>query len=123
MAISALLVVGGAVALAIGAFASTRERRRHLPGRPARSQGCTFDLADGDIVIVGGGRRDTVEVRRDGALLVRPPAADRARVDGRRVPRALALPGRRCSGPCRVGYRVVVPDNVALDIRTDAAAT
>ena len=38
VAISALLVVGGALALAIGALASTRELRRLLPGHGRASR-------------------------------------------------------------------------------------
>ena len=64
VAISALLVVGGAVALAVGALASTRDRVVTYPVTGSL-QGLQFDLADGDILIVGGGgRRDTVDVRR-----------------------------------------------------------
>ena len=59
VAISALLVVGGAVALAVGALASTRDRVVSYPVT-GTLEGLTFDLGDGDIVIVGGGRRDGV---------------------------------------------------------------
>ena len=92
VAISALLVVGGAVALAVGALASTRAAARHLPGDRARVEGLAFDLGDGDIVIVGGGRRDAVEVRRtERYSFGHAPEIERAR-RRRRVPRALALP-------------------------------
>ena len=77
VAISALLVVGGIAALVIASFASTSGGAAAVPGRRARVEASTFDVADGDIVIVGGGRRDSVEVQRAGALLVRAPAADR----------------------------------------------
>src|SRR4051794_5835659 len=62
VAISALLVVGGAVALAVGTIASTRPRLITYPVTGS-VQALTFDLADGDIVIVGGARED-VQVRR-----------------------------------------------------------
>ena len=92
VAISALLVVGGALALAIGALATTRERLVSYPVTGAL-EGLAFDLGDGDIVIVGGGRRDAVEVRRTRALRVRPPRRDAARsVAGRRLRASLALP-------------------------------
>ena len=90
VAISALLVVGGAIALAIGALASTREPRVSYPVTGAL-EGLAFDLGDGDIVIVGGGRRDGVEVRRTEryAFGTRPRRAGR---EGRRLRRPLALP-------------------------------
>ena len=63
VAISALLVVGGLVALAIGGLA-TRERRLVSYPVTGALNGLAFDLGDGDITIVGGGRRDAVEIRR-----------------------------------------------------------
>ena len=64
VAISALLVVGGAVALAIGG--ARLERAAAASSYPVTGavEGLAFDLGDGDIEIVGGGRRDAVEVRR-----------------------------------------------------------
>jgi hypothetical protein len=116
VAISALLVVGGALALAIGALASTREIRASYPVT-GTIEGLAFDLGDGDIVVVGGGRRDGVEVQRNERYSFGHRAETAPRVDG-----ATYRVRSRCPisllGPCRVGYRIVVPDNVALDIRT-----
>src|SRR3954467_5589418 len=63
VAISALLVVGGAVALAVGALATTHNRDVSYPvtGAP---EALAFDLDAGNIVVVGGGQRDRVEVQR-----------------------------------------------------------
>jgi hypothetical protein len=116
VAISALLVVGGAIALAVGALASTRERLVSYPVTGSLD-GLAFDLGDGDIAIVGGGRRDAVEVRRTERYSFGHDAVTRRAVDGgvfrvhSRCPSSLL-------GPCTVGYRVIVPDNVAVDIRT-----
>src|SRR3954451_7568750 len=63
VAISALLVVGGAIVLAISALASTHEYRRSYPVLGA-VESLRFDLAGGDIVVVGGGQRDSVQVDR-----------------------------------------------------------
>lgn len=116
MAISALLVVGGAVALAVGALASTRDRVVSYPVS-GTLEGLTFDLGDGDIQIVGGGQRDGVQVQRsERSSFGHEPETER-RVRGgvfgvkSRCPTSLL-------GPCRVVYRVVVPDNVAVDVRT-----
>jgi hypothetical protein len=116
VAISALLVVGGAVALAIGALASMREVRASYPVTGSL-QGLAFDLGNGDIEIVGGGRRDAVEVRRTERYsfghkaITRPSVAAGVFRVHSRCPVSLL-------GPCTVGYRVVVPDNVAVDIHT-----
>jgi hypothetical protein len=116
VAISALLVVGGAIALAVGALASTRDRVVSYPVT-GTLEGVTFDLGDGDIVIVGGGRRDGVAVQRsERSSFGHRPVTERT-VRGSvfgvrsRCPTALL-------SPCSVGYRVIVPDNIAVDIRT-----
>jgi len=116
VAISALLVVGGLVALAIGGLA-TRERRLVSYPVTGALNGLAFDLGDGDITIVGGGRRDAVEIRRSERY-----AFGRVPVTGRRVDSGVFKVVSRCPtsllARCTVVYRAVVPDNVALAIRT-----
>jgi hypothetical protein len=120
VALSALLVVGGAVALAIGAFASTRERSVSYPVTGSL-RGVAFDLADGAITIVGGGRRDAVTVERSERYAFGHDAESRRSVqDGvfrvrSRCPTALL-------GRCRVAYRVTVPDNLPVDVRTGSGS-
>lgn len=116
VAISALLVVGGSVALVAGGLAS---RERRLVSYPVAGalQRLAFDLGAGDITIVGGGQRDAVEVRRtEHYAFGRVPRTTRTVRAGSfkvvsRCPTSLIA---RCS----VSYRVLVPDNVALEIRT-----
>lgn len=116
VAISALLVVGGLLALVIGGFAS---RERRLVSYPVMGtvQGLAFDLDDGEITIVGGGQRDAVQVRRtERYAFGRLPRTTRSVKGGvfkvtSRCPSSLLA-------RCNVAYRVVVPDNVALEIRT-----
>jgi len=116
VAISALLVVGGAVALAVGAFASSQPRVVIYPVKGAVA-GLTLDVGDGDVTVIGGGRRDTVEVQRSERYSFGHRPEVEPRVEG-----ATYLVHARCPatliGPCTVDHRVVVPDNVALDIRT-----
>jgi hypothetical protein len=116
VAISALLVVGGAVALAVGAFASSEPRVVIYPVKGAVA-GVTLDVGDGDVTVIGGGRRDSVEVQRS----ERYSFGHRPEVE-HRVEGATFNVHARCPatllGPCAVDHRVVVPDNVALDIRT-----
>jgi hypothetical protein len=116
VAISALLVVGCFGALVIGGLTS-RERRLVTYPVTGALQGLVFDLGAGEITIVGGGRRDAVEVRRtEHYAFGRTPRTTRETRAGvfkvtSRCPTSLMV---RCS----VAYRVIVPDNVALDIRT-----
>jgi hypothetical protein len=116
VAISAVLVVGGAIALAVGAIASTRP---HLITYPVTGtvSGLAFDLDDADIEVIGGAQGDSIQVRRSERYAFgHRPQTTRA-VEGStfrvrsRCPTSLL-------GPCTVTYRVIVPDNVALDIRT-----
>ena len=92
VAISALLVVGGIAALVIASFASTKEVRPAFMVE-GTLETLTFDVADGDIVIVGGGRRDSVEVQRE----ERYSFGHRPRIEKQPGPgvfaSALALPG------------------------------
>jgi hypothetical protein len=118
VAISALLVVGGAIALAVGALATTHNRDVDYPGTGALD-GLTFDLADGNIVVVGGGRRDQVQVRRREHYAFGHFADTRRTVAGNLL-RVRSRCPRPLLGPCSVDYRVTVPDNVGLEIRTTA---
>ncbi len=120
VAISALLVVGGAVALAVGAFASTRERIVSYPVTGSL-RGVAFDLADGAIVVVGGGRRDAVTVQRSERFAFGHDAQSTRWVDDgvfrvrSRCPTALL-------GRCSVAYRVTVPDNLPVEVRTGSGS-
>jgi hypothetical protein len=118
VAISALVVVGGAVALAVGALASTRERVVSYPVA-GELRGVAFDLADGAIMIVGGGRADAVTVQRTERFAFGHGAeSSRSVEDGvfhvrSRCPTSLL-------GDCRVSYRIVVPDNLPVEVRTSS---
>jgi Putative adhesin len=120
VAISALLVVGGAVALAIGALASTRERVVSYPVTGAL-RGVAFDLADGAIVIVGGGRRDAVTVQRTERFAFGHDAeSTRSVQDG--VFRVRSRCPTSTLGKCTVAYRVTVPDNLPVEVRTGSGS-
>ena len=117
VAISALLVVGGAVALAVGGARQPRAAARLLPGhrRARRASRSTSATATSRSSAAASATRS-----RSGA-----PSATRSAASPR--PRAASTAGvftvtSRCPtsllAPCTVAYRVVVPDNVALDIRT-----
>jgi hypothetical protein len=116
VAISALLIVGGAIALALGAIAGTDRRLVSFPVTGAL-QALAFDLGDGDITIVGGGRRDAVEIRRNERYAFGHSPATTKRVEAG-VFKVVSRCPTSLLGACSVAYRVVVPDNVAVDVRT-----
>src|SRR3954465_6906450 len=118
VAISALLVVGAAGARAAGALAAARERQVSYPVTGPLN-GLTFDLGAGDIVIIGGGR--SVIVTRTESYAFGHDARTPRTVSGgvlhvrSRCPTSLL-------GRCSVRYRVVVPDNVPVDVRTSGGS-
>ena len=117
VAISALLVVGGSVALAIGAFASDASGGSSPTRSRGALQGLSFDLGDGDIAIVGGGRATP---SRSAATEPTPSGTSRRapRVDSgvfmvaSRCPTSLLAPWHRRP------TALLVPANVPLVIRT-----
>lgn len=116
VAISALLVVGGAAALGIGALVSTRARIVSYPVT-GTLKGISFDLADGAIVVVGGGRPGAVTVQRTERFAFGHAArTTRAVQDG--VFRVHSHCPSAFLGACSVAYRVQVPDNLPLEVRT-----
>jgi hypothetical protein len=113
---SSLLIIGGAAALAIASVASSRERQVSFAVRGSLS-GVALDIDDADVVIAGGARRSVLDVQRTDrfafghdAEVQRTVAGNELRIRSRcpnAVPRA-----------CSVRYRVVVPDNVPVTVRT-----
>ena len=116
VAISALLVGASQRRRACGRAITSSEPRLVTYPVTGTVEGWHFDVADGDIVIVGGG--DSIDVRRSKArysfaMRRRPQRA----VDGAVLACARAA-ATSLLGPCSMSCRVTVPDNVALDIRT-----
>jgi Putative adhesin len=116
VAVSALVVVGAAAVLAIGALGTRHERLVSYPVG-GELQGVSFDLGGADVQIVGGGPRARMTVQRleryafgHDARAVRTVSGGMLHVVSR-CPTALPH-------SCSVRYRVVVPDNVPVDVRT-----
>src|SRR3954468_19013112 len=118
VAISALLVVGAAAALAAGALASAHERQVSYPVIGPLN-GLAFDLGAGDIVIAGGGR--SVIVSRPERYAFGHDARTTRTVSGG-VLRVRSRCPTSLLGRCSVRYRVVVPDNVPVDVRTSGGS-
>jgi Toastrack DUF4097 len=115
VAISAVLVVGAAAALLIATVASSHERAVRFAVSGSLS-GVSLDVGNADVEIAGGGRRELVEVQRTDrlafghdAMVSRTVAMGELRLRSRCpkvVPHA-----------CSSRYRLVVPDNVPIDVR------
>jgi hypothetical protein len=118
--LSAVVVVGGAVALAAGEIGTARERVVSYPVGGAL-EGVAFDLGDGDIEVVGGGARGRMTVERTERF-----SFDHTAVTRRTVVGGVLRVRSRCPSAvphsCSVEYRVVVPDNVPVDVTTDGGA-
>jgi Putative adhesin len=120
VAVSAVLVVGAAAVLGIGALASRHARLVSYPvgGEP---QGVAFDVAGAAVDVVGGGQRGGMTVERLDHYAFGHDARTTRTVSGgvlhvtSRCPEVLPH-------ACSVRYRVVVPDNVPVDVRTTAGA-
>ena len=113
---SALLVGAVAAALGVASVTSSHERVVSFAVRGSLS-GVALDVDDADVVIVGGGPRAVLGVQRTDryafghdADVQRTVTGGELRIHSRcpnTVPRA-----------CSVSYRMVVPDNVPLTVRT-----
>jgi hypothetical protein len=116
VAACAILLAAVAVALAIWSVGSSQERRVAYSVRGALS-GVSFDMGDADVEIRGGGRATQVSVMHvDRFGFGHGPVADRS-IDGGMFRVRSRCPSTVLHG-CSVRYRVVVPDNVPLAIRT-----
>jgi hypothetical protein len=106
------------VAAVLGVLRLATDHERHVRfdvrGNPA---GLELDVAAADVEVTGGGRRPAITVdQREHYAFGHAPDVSRAVRDGivvlrSRCPRVLL---HRCT----VGYRIVVPDNIPLTVRT-----
>jgi len=110
-------VVGvAAIVLAVWSLASSQERRVTYAVQGAVT-GVSLDLGDADVVVLGGGRTTSVSVLHvDRYGFGHAPIAQRSVAGG--VFRVRSRCPRTVLHGCAVTYRVVVPDNVPLTVRT-----
>jgi hypothetical protein len=115
--VCACLVAAGALTLAIWWLVSSETSVASYAVRGSVN-GITLDLGAADAEIVGGGDRAEVQVRRtDEFAFGRRAESDRSASDGElkissRCPRSAVLHA------CSSDYRVTVPDNVRVTVRT-----
>jgi len=114
--VSALLVVGGAAALVIASIASRRERSVSFAVRGSLN-GVALDVSDADVEIAGGGQRALLGVQRIDRFAFGHDADVRRVVTGGELRIRSRCPSTVPRG-CSVRYRVVVPDNVPVIVRT-----
>jgi hypothetical protein len=114
--LSALIVGGVAAALAIASVASSHERVVTFGVRGSLN-GVDLDVDDADVTISGGGQRTTLAVERtDRYAFGHDADVQRTVSDG--VLRLQARCPNAVPRACSVAYRLVVPDNVPLTVRT-----
>ncbi len=116
VAACAFVVLLAAAVLLIWSLTSTQRREVSYSVRGAIG-GVALDLGDADVVIRGGGRATAVSVQHvDHFGFGHGPTADRAIAGGVFSVRS-RCPSTILHG-CSVRYRVVVPDNIPLSVRT-----
>ena len=121
---SAFAVLTAALVMAVWWAATTEERTGTYVVR-GTVNGVTLDIGDADLDIVGGGTQATLQVSRTDRISFGHPA------EAERVVRGGTLRLRsRCPaaliGSCSSAYRLRVPDNVPVTVRTtsgDVAST
>jgi Putative adhesin len=118
VAVSTAIVVGGAII--IGAWwAATREERVSSYAVNGSLNGVTLDLGDANADIIGAGERPSLRVRRTDRS-----AFGRRAVTQRDLSGGVLRIRSRCPssvlGSCSASYRLMVPDNVPVTVRTGA---
>ena len=115
---SAVIVLGCALVLGVWWLQSSEKQVATYAVRGAVSQ-ITLDLAGADAVVVGAGSARAVQVQRtDQFSFGRRPRADRAVAGG-----VLRLRSRcpvTVLASCTASYRVRVPDNIPVTVRTSS---
>jgi hypothetical protein len=116
VAVSACLVVGSFLTLAVWWLLSSETSVASYSVRGSVS-GIDLDLAGADALIVGGGDRAAVEVRRTDEF-----AFGRRALSERRAQSGVLAIRSRCPrtvmAACSSSYRLTVPDNVQVTVRT-----
>ena len=113
---SAVVVLGLIAVLAAWRLATT-ERQVVTYAVRGSLDGVALDLGDADVVIARGGARSSVGVERTDRFAFRHPA-DTRRVVAGRVFRLRSRCPANVLPSCSVRYRVTVPDNVPVEVRT-----
>jgi putative adhesin len=113
-----VLVVGAAAVLLVLDLASRQERIVSYEVAGALN-GVTLDVDDADVDIVRGGGRRAIDVRRTDRYAFGHSARFERTIAGGTVRLRSRCP-QTVTHTCAVSYRIVVPDNLPVDVRTGA---
>jgi hypothetical protein len=118
VAVSAILVLGSALALGAWWLGSS-ERQISTYSVRGSLRSISLDLGRANAVIMGGGSRPAVEVRRTDTF-----AFGRRARSQRQVSAGVLRLRSRCDdlvlGTCSATYQVTVPDNIPINVRTSS---
>jgi hypothetical protein len=118
VAVSAILVLGSALGLGAWWLGSS-ERQISTYSVRGSLRSISLDLGRANAVIMGGGSRPAVEVRRTDTF-----AFGRRARSQRQVSAGVLRLRSRCDdlvlGTCSATYQVTVPDNIPINVRTSS---
>lgn len=117
MTVCACLVAGSALTLVVWWLASAETSVASYAVRGSVN-GVTMDLGAADTEIVGGGDRPMVEVRRTDEFAFGRRAESRRSAEGGELTITSRCPRSAVLHVCSARYRVTVPDNVRVTVRT-----
>jgi hypothetical protein len=120
VSVSAVLVVGVLLALGIGDLASSRERLVTF-GVAGELDGVSLDLGESSVDVVPGNQGSTVRIERLDRFTFGHAAQVQRTIESGRLRLRSRCPATVLHS-CSVSYRVTVPDNVPVDIRTGDGA-
>ena len=115
--LSAALVGGAALLLAGWGLASAHERRVSYDVRGSLN-GLVLDVGAADVDILGAGRRRAVQVVRTDRYAFGHGVRSRRTVAGGVFRVRSRCPATAIARSCSVAYRLLVPDNVPVTVRT-----
>jgi hypothetical protein len=118
VAVSAFLVLGSALVLGVWWLTSSERRIATYSVRGALN-GISLDLGRASAVVIGGGARRAVEVRRTDRFAFGLRADARRQVSGG-VLRLRSRCPDTVLGSCSASYQVTVPDNIPVNVRTSS---
>ena len=121
VAVSMALIGGAAVLLVGWGLASAHERRVSYQVRGSL-EGLVLDVGAADVDIVGGGRRRAVQVVQTDSYAFGHGVRTRRSVAGGVFRVRSRCPVMAFARSCAVAYRLSVPDNVPVTVRTGAGS-
>jgi hypothetical protein len=116
VSVSAAVVVAVLLGLGIGAVASSRERLVSF-GVAGELDGVTLDLGESDVDVERGRQGSAVRVERTDRFTFGHAARVERMIEGGRLRLRSRCPATVLHS-CSARYRVMVPDNVPVDVRT-----